>query len=89
MRRGLLFLCLIFMPVFLLAQESDISKPGDILITEIMANPVGLTELPETEYVEIYNTTGAEISLSGWFFVYESSEIALPDAVLQIGRAHV
>jgi TM2 domain-containing membrane protein YozV len=63
----------------------DDSRPGDILINEVMADPVGLTALPETEYVEIYNTSGQGISLYGWNFIYDGKETALPDAVLPSG----
>lgn len=45
-------------------------KTGSILINEIMADPKGLTELPETEYVELYNTTENIIALSNWQFAY-------------------
>ncbi|MEM7754112.1 MAG: lamin tail domain-containing protein [Planctomycetota bacterium] len=37
---------------------------GAAIITEIMFNP--LTS-PELEYVEIFNTTGAPLDISGWF----------------------
>ncbi|MDO4754952.1 MAG: lamin tail domain-containing protein [Parabacteroides sp.] len=46
---------------------------GVIKINEIMADPKGLIELPETEYVELFNTSDESISLSGWQFVYGGS----------------
>ena len=64
---------------------ADNSQPGDVLINEVMANPVGLTKLPETEYVEIYNVSGADVPLNGWLFVYDGREISLPDVVLPSG----
>ncbi len=45
-------------------------SPGDVLINEVMANPKGAAGLPETEYVELYNTTDRQISLKGWSFYY-------------------
>ena len=43
---------------------------GAILINEIMADPKGLKDFPETEYVELYNTTENNITLSNWQFSY-------------------
>ena len=45
-------------------------KTGSILINEIMADPKGLTDFPETEYVELYNTTENTVTLSDWQFAY-------------------
>ena len=45
-------------------------SPGAVLINEIMADPKGLTDLPETVYVELYNTTESSITLSDWQFSY-------------------
>lgn len=61
---------------------SDNSKPGDLIFNEIMANPAGLTELPETEYIELYNTSGSAISLRNWTFIYDEKEITLPDTII-------
>ncbi|MDR2121112.1 MAG: lamin tail domain-containing protein [Tannerella sp.] len=63
----------------------DNSVPGDVIVSEVMANPAGLTELPETEYVEIRNTTGADISTNNWSFVYDNTSVPLPDAILPAG----
>lgn len=51
-------------------EEGDVIKPGAVLINEIMADPKGLTDLPETEYVELYNASGKTISLIDWQFSY-------------------
>ena len=65
--------------------EKEKSSPGDVLINEVMADPRGLTKLPATEYVELYNTTDHEIDLEGWTFVYDKTTILLPDAELPAG----
>ncbi len=51
--------------------------PGSILINEIMADPKGLEFIPETEYVELYNTLEHLVSLDGWNFVYNSKPVPL------------
>ena len=85
MKHMMLLVCLMLMPVFLRAQTSDPSKPGDVLLNEVMANPKGLTALPETEYIEFYNASGKSLSLKGWVFIYDKTAIALPDVTLPIG----
>jgi hypothetical protein len=65
--------------------EPDNSTPGDVVINEVMANPVGLTALPETEYVELYNASETSISLNNWLFVYDNTSVSLPDTTLLAG----
>ncbi|MDH6356299.1 lamin tail domain-containing protein [Parabacteroides sp. PF5-9] len=48
----------------------DPVSPGIVRINEIMANPKGLTALPETEYIELYNTSSTIQSLTGWSLMY-------------------
>ena len=60
-------------------------SPSDILINEIMANPKGLVSLPETEYVELYNTTEQAISLTDWWFVYDKTQVKLSELTLPAG----
>jgi hypothetical protein len=43
-------------------------NPSDLLITEIMADPLPVQDLPEYEYVEVYNSTGYDIDVAGWTF---------------------
>ncbi len=40
------------------------NSPGDIIITEFMAWPVGAAG--SREWIELFNTTGADIDLNGW-----------------------
>ena len=60
-------------------------SPSDILINEIMANPKGLVSLPETEYVELLNTTEQAISLTDWWFVYDKTQVKLSELTLPAG----
>ncbi|MDL2221104.1 lamin tail domain-containing protein [Parabacteroides sp. OttesenSCG-928-N08] len=60
------------------AHKRDESQRGDILINEVMADPKGLTALPETEYVELYNASGRKLELKGWRFWYGTTEVVLP-----------
>ena len=60
-------------------------SPSDILINEIMANPKGLVSLPETEYVELHNTTEQAISLTDWWFVYDKTQVKLNELTLPAG----
>ena len=70
-----------------LPKEPDYSQYGDVLINEVMADPRGLTALPETEYIEFFNTTKVNINLKGWTFIYdERINITLPDIILPVNR---
>ena len=62
------------------------AHPGDIVINEVMASPKGAKGLPETDYVELYNTTDHTISLKGWSFIYDGTVIRLPDVPLAANR---
>ncbi len=41
-------------------------KPHDVVINEIMADPVPSAGLPKYEYLELYNRTDFGIDMSGW-----------------------
>ncbi|MBX7226779.1 MAG: lamin tail domain-containing protein [Chitinophagales bacterium] len=46
---------------------------NDVLITEIMADPDPKVQLPDVEYIELYNTQSFPINLSDWILSDESS----------------
>lgn len=48
-----------------------------IRINEVMADPKGLTALPETEYIELYNTCDSSINLSSWKLHYGNDSVTL------------
>ena len=73
-------------PSELPSSPSDTVKSGDIVINEVMASPKGAKGLPETDYVELYNTTDHTISLKGWSFIYDGTVIRLPDVPLAANR---
>lgn len=52
--------------LFLLTSFIGFSQsPGDIIITEIMQNPTGISD-DFGEWFEVYNTTGSDIDMNGW-----------------------
>ncbi|MDR2118994.1 MAG: lamin tail domain-containing protein [Tannerellaceae bacterium] len=64
---------------------SSPGKPGQVTVSEVMADPKGSAALPETEYVELYNVSGAPVSLRGWAFVYDGKKVVLDMLLLPPG----
>ena len=60
---------------------------GDIIISEVMANPKGAPGLPETEYIELHNTTDKSIDLTGWAFIYADKSTLLKSTIPAKGYA--
>jgi Lamin Tail Domain len=58
------------------------SQSGQFIITEIFADPTPSKGLPEKEFIEIYNNSGAEKSLKGFSLIYNTSTVFLPDILL-------
>lgn len=54
-----------------------------VRINEVMADPKGLTALPETEYIELYNTSDSLIDLSSWELHYGNNSVALTGIEIQ------
>lgn len=53
---------------------------GQLVITEIMANPIPSVGLPEYEYVELYNPNSDSVSITGWKMQFNSTTVTLPAA---------
>lgn len=64
------------------------SQLKDILITEIMADPTPVVQLPEAEFIEIHNRSAYAFDLAGWklldatFTATLSSTLLLPGSYL-------
>jgi hypothetical protein len=56
--------------------------PKDIIITEIMSDPSPSVNLPETEYIEIFNRSENAYDLGGWTLTDGSSRAKLPSFIL-------
>ncbi len=73
----------------LISQEIDFMvfnpEPFDVIITEIMPKPAPVVQLPDAEWVEIYNRTEYDINLEAWIFSAGSTSRTLPFAVIPAG----
>ncbi|SKC74455.1 Lamin Tail Domain [Ohtaekwangia koreensis] len=58
----------------------------DIVFTEIFADPSPRVELPETEYLELFNRSNNAYNLSGWKLSDGSSTATLPSYKLNPGE---
>ena len=57
------------------------AKEYDIVINEIMSDPSPQIELPNWEYVELYNTTDFPINIRGWKFINGNTELLINENV--------
>lgn len=56
---------------------------GDITISEIMFDPNPAVQLPDQEYLELYNSSDLAINLEGWQIAVGNNSISLPKVLLQ------
>jgi len=49
----------------------------DVVISEVMADPKPPVSLPESEYLELYNTTSYEVDLTGWELTFSGESMVL------------
>ncbi len=59
---------------------------GDVVVSEIMADPSPPVRLPECEYLEITNRTGDSLFAGGWHLIAGSDSATLPSRWLQPGK---
>lgn len=65
---------------------ADVPVAGDVIITEIMADPSPVFGLPEVEFIEIYNRSAKYFDLSNWMIGDASSSSLLASYVLSPGE---
>ncbi|MGB8490688.1 MAG: lamin tail domain-containing protein [Bacteroidales bacterium] len=60
-------------------------KPGDVVISEIMADPLPVVSLPAKEYIELENTTYYTVNLKNWTLTDGKSKARFPDTAIDPG----
>ncbi|MCF8302657.1 MAG: lamin tail domain-containing protein [Bacteroidales bacterium] len=58
------------------------AKKFDVLINEIMADPSPPEELPEVEYIELYNRTELPVNLKDWMIAFGNTSKTFPDITI-------
>ncbi|HMN88669.1 MAG TPA: lamin tail domain-containing protein [Saprospiraceae bacterium] len=66
--------------------EVQTAAPGDVLITEIMADPTPVVDLPDAEWIELYNRSNKIIQLEGCTLRVGTSVRVLPAHLLLPGQ---
>ena len=54
------------------------AEPGDVIISEIMADPLPPVSLPAEEYLELKNNTGFSIDITNWKLIAGGQSITFP-----------
>jgi len=57
-------------------------KSYDVLINEIMADPSPPVNLPDAEYIELYNRSAFPVDVTGWTLILGNSEKLFPDFII-------
>ena len=58
------------------------ADPGDVIISEIMADPVPPVALPAKEYLELYNRTQYPFNMKNWILSDGSTSCPLPEEII-------
>jgi hypothetical protein len=62
------------------------ADPGDVVISEIMADPLPPVSLPEKEYIEIFNRTIFQLNLKNWKLSYTGGCSVFPETLINPGE---
>ena len=62
------------------------AEPADIIISEIMADPLPSVTLPEKEYLEITNRADFTFNLKNWTLAVENQKAVIPPAQISPGE---
>lgn len=89
--KNVIFTCIAFSIIFINGRFSEYSddapgasassgeaEPGDVIISEIMADPSPAVYLPEREYIEITSLSDFILSLEGWYLLAGNSKYYFP-----------
>ena len=60
-------------------------EAGDVIISEIMADPSPPVRLPQAEFIEIYNRSDSAVNMSGWTLRWEGGKTNFPDVNINPG----
>lgn len=69
---------------FLFFQPAPVNSK-DVIITEILADPLPPVSLPEEEYVELFNRSDNPVELRGWTITDGHSDGNFPEKIIQPG----
>ncbi len=62
-----------------------VAQPFDVVFNELMVDPTPEVGLPPFEYIELYNTTGFPVNVSGWVLQHGGTLRVLPAALVEPG----
>ncbi len=62
------------------------AEAGDIIISEIMADPLPPVSLPQEEYLELFNTTGFDMRITGWSLISGQYKYNIPSCDITQGE---
>lgn len=58
-------------------------KATDIVFNELLADPLPAVDLPEVEYIELYNRMDQDVNLKNWMLYVGSKSVLLPSIVIK------
>jgi hypothetical protein len=65
--------------------ETGTAEEHDLIISEIMADPSPAVQLPDKEYLEIYNRSNKAVNLRGWTISDATKQVVLPEYMVVPG----